>query len=106
MSEWQQQAFYDEITNETEKLALLKSSYNVELDQRSRRKKIKEKNPHSRDDEAEELARRERIDFLEEVEREAQEKNSLLQCIINEAEDSGYPLPPSLIRLLNSNNGK
>lgn len=66
---------------------------------------MKEKHPY-RNADAEENERRERIDFQEEIEREAQEKQTLLQCIVNEEEATGYPLPPSMVKLLHSNNGK
>ena len=104
MSLSEQQAFYDEITNETEKLALLKSSYNVELDQRSKRKQLKARNPYHNEI-AEDNERREKLNFQEEIERESMEKKSLVQAIQNEAAATGYPLPPSLVKLLHSNNG-
>ena len=38
--------------------------------------------------------------------KEAEEKRYLLQAVIREAEESGFPMPPSLIKLLNHTNGK
>ena len=48
----------------------------------------------------------EQMAFEMECKRDAEEKKSLLQAVINESSESGYPMPPSLIKLLNHNNGK
>ena len=48
---------------------------------------------------------REQQEFEEEMKRDAEEKKLLLQAVINEANESGYPMPKSLIKLMHSQNG-
>lgn len=55
--------------------------------------------------EAEENERLEKIRFEEEIKKEAEQKSLLLQAVVNEAASSGFPMPPSLVKLLQSNNG-
>lgn len=100
-----QQCFYDVITRESEKLVGLNNSYEIEMEQRSKEKHVKEKRVPYYNEQAVVNETRERLAFQEELEKEAKEKELLLQATINEAKNSGYPLPPSLIRLMNSQNG-
>lgn len=98
-----QQSFYDLITRESEKIVSLRDMYTVDVE-----KKRKDERLQRLQDEnhvAAENEKKERIRFEEEMKKEALEKKMLLQDIINEANESGYPLPPSLIKLLHGNNG-
>ena len=98
-----QQQFYDLITRESGKLINLKHVHSI-VDQDRTQKKII---PDNEKDEilAAEKERREKMEFEEEIKRDAEEKQMLLQATINEAEESGFPLPKSLIKLLHSQNG-
>lgn len=97
----EQQSYLDLIVREQEKLLSLNHSHNVDL----AHKKMAPKKIYC-NDEAKERERQERIDFEEEIQREAKEKQILLQSIIRESKEMGCPLPPSLLKMLHSNNGK
>lgn len=102
MSIEMQQQFYDLITRESEKLANLRNVYNVLAQDQEKIIPNKE----SEDSIAAEKEKRERLQFEEEMRKEAEEKQILLQAVINESAESGYPLPKSMIKLLHSQNGK
>lgn len=98
----QEQLLLDRITSESSKLQKLKESYIFE-------EKTGEKKKMS-DDAEEQLAETEkkRSQELEShirIQLEAQQSRSLLQAVISESKASGFPMPPSLIKLLNSTNG-
>ena len=99
-----QQSFYDLITRESEKLRNLNNMLSVCKDYSKKENNIQYR--QDQDKIAAENERKEKMRFEEELEREVQEKKSLLQAIINESAESGTPLPPSLIKLLHSNSGK
>lgn len=50
--------------------------------------------------------RMENLLFEKEIQIEKEEKRMLVQQIINESKAAGFPLPASVIQLMNSNNGK
>lgn len=97
-----QQKFYDLITRETKKLANLKNSYSMLSHERDNPKK---EEPPSRNEQAAANEIQEKIEFEEELKRDADQKALLLQGIINECAASGNPLPKSLIQLLHNQNG-
>lgn len=99
-----QQRFYDSISTETEKLQNLRNSHNAFMEQRKKEKSLKQRNPYI-NDEAAENEKREKMENEEEIRRDAEEKKLLVQAVINEANASGFPMPPSLVKLLQSNNG-
>ena len=90
----QQQCFLDSISRDSEKLMVLTKCYSVDQELQSKAKRMREQRMYCNVD-AEEKERREQQEFQEELEREAEEKNMLLQCVINEAASAGYPLPAS-----------
>lgn len=102
MSIEMQQQFYDLITRESEKLVNLRNVSCI-LDQDQN-----EVIPSKQNEEniAAEKEKKDRLQFEEEMRKEAEEKQLLLQAVINEAQESGYPLPKSMIKLLHSQNGK
>lgn len=104
LSESMTQNYYDLITRESEKFLHLNNMLSVDLEQKKREKRLRD--IHDQNDKAAENERMRKIQFDEEIKKEREEKKLLLQAIINEAESSGCPLPPSLIRLLGSHNGK
>ena len=91
------------ITNETAKLKRLKETHDLELKQMKNTKKA----PNASEI-ADKLCqeRKEKLDHDLLSKRESEEKRHLLQAVISEAEESGFPMPPSLIKLLNHTNGK
>lgn len=84
----------------------LKNSLEIEQEQQIKEKEMIGNKPFLFNNDAIENERRQKEQFMLELQQEEQEKKLLLQAIINESESAGYPLPPSLIKLLNSNNGK
>lgn len=102
-----EQHYLDIITNETSRLQSLRESHNIEVNEIQKRKK---NDADAEADDAEqsriEELRAEKIAFEKECSRDAEEKKSLLQAVINESRESGFPMPPSLIKLLNHTNGK
>lgn len=97
----------DVITVESSKLKKLKESYALELQQDA------DDSIHGNADDDEitskQIKEKQRVDDLEfqiQCQLEAKNNRSLLQCVVSEAKASGYPMPPSLIKLLNSTNGK
>ena len=99
-----QQHFYDLISRESGKLVNLKNMYNVDLEHK--KKQIQMEHVPCPEEIAAENERREKLQFDEEIRKEAEEKQLLLQAIINESAASGCPIPKSLIQLLHSQNGK
>lgn len=105
MSIEQEQQIVDTIANETARLSSLRESQRIEV-------RLKKKTNDSADSAAiaaeqarVDQIRAEKIAFEQECRKEAEEKKSLLQAVINECDESGYPMPPSLIKLLNHTNG-
>lgn len=95
----------DLITVESTKLQKLKETYALETKQATRSQKGSPKE----DIVSKEMREKKRVDDLEfqiQCQLEAKNNRSLLQCVVAEAKASGYPMPPSLIKLLNSTNGK
>lgn len=93
------------ITAESAKLMKLKETFDIEAKQ----VKNTDNNPDSVAPDVPDKIRDEKNDKLEHelmVKREAEEKRHLLQAVIREAEESGFPMPPSLIKLLNHTNGE
>lgn len=105
MSASQEQCFLDVISRETQKLMNLRNLYNLEQEKLHNERKAKDRAPFYVKGDAAERERRDQFIFQKEIERETEEKRSLLQAVISEAASSGYPLPPSLIKLMNSQNG-
>lgn len=106
MSSAQQQCFLDVISRETQKLMNLKSTYNSEQQKIHQEKKAMEKAPFYEKDNAADIEKREQLKFDLEIQQEAEEKQALLQAVISEAAAGGHPLPPSLIKLMHSQNCK
>ena len=101
----EEQPYLNVISRETRKLKSLKESHQIELSQKTTQPEPvpaadAEKIQIELQKKAEQMA------FDMECKRDADEKKSLLQAVINESSESGYPMPPSLIKLLNHNNGK
>lgn len=100
----------DTISTETSRLQSLKESHQIEVDQENKKKESNSVAAAAATAATEEYRigrlNEEKKTFEAECRNEAEEKKSLLQAVINEAEDSGYPMPPSLIKLLNNTNGK
>lgn len=106
MSTSQQQCFLDVISRETEKLMNLKKALSIDQEKQHHIKKVKDRAPFYANDATASKERTEQREFEAEIDREAQEKNALLQAVINDYAESGHPLPPSMIKLMHSNNGK
>ena len=96
-----QQKIYDFLTVESEKLQNLKKT--IELDKKQEAMRDDNNNSANNPEEREKL---EKIATQREYETDMMEKQYLLQAIIEESSASGHPLPPSLIKLLHSNNSK
>lgn len=108
----EEQAQLNVISRETRKLKSLKESHEIELSQKppSEPSQVPDDDDDG-DDAAEKIQnevqkKAEQLAFEMECKRDAEEKKSLLQAVINESSEAGYPMPPSLIKLLNHNNGK
>ena len=99
----------DDIYNETAKLQGLKHSRNIELGQKNKTEKSTAATAADAAAATEQRrlneANAEKRAFELECKKDADEKKSLLQAVINEAHESGFPMPPSLIKLLNHTNG-
>lgn len=107
MSASQQQCFLDVISRETKKLMNLRNAYNLEQEKLHNERKCRDRAPfYVKDDDAAHKERRDQLMFQLEIERETEEKRSLLQAVISEAASSGNPLPPSFIKLMESQNCK
>lgn len=93
------------ISRETAKLLILKSKHSEEKEKTHHENKVKERAPfyHNKPYNNE---RQEHFEFMLELEREAEEKHSLLQDAVREAALSGFPFPPSFVKLMHSHNGK
>lgn len=104
MSSAQQQCFLDVISRETDKLMNLKSTYSVEQERLHQVKKVKERAPFYEKDDGPEKEKREQMQFDLEIKRDSEEKKALLQAVIAESAAGGHPLPPSLIKLMHSQN--
>ena len=103
----EEQQYLDLISSETSKLQGLKESHKIELDLRKKKAKAYADSQAANAEQSKlEMIRAEKLAFEKECSREAEEKKSLLQAVINEAQESGFPMPPSLIKLLNHTNGK
>lgn len=100
-----EQHYLDLISSETSKLQGLQQSNQIDLELRKKKEKVNS-NAANANQTREQLIRAEKLAFEKECIREAGEKKSLLQAVINEAQESGFPMPPSLIKLLNHTNGK
>lgn len=96
------------ISTESAKLKNLKETYDIEATQMKNTKKTPGDTVVDATDVAEKLReeRKEKIEHDRMLKRDAEEKRHLLQAVIREAEESGFPMPPSLIKLLNHTNGK
>lgn len=97
----EEQELIEIISNETTKLKNLTETHKIEVKQ-------KKKQPIRRvsaDQQRADLDRAEKIAFDLLCKREAEEKRYLLQAVIKEAEESGFPMPPSLVKLLNHTYG-
>lgn len=107
MSAAQNQCFLDVISRETQKLMSLKHLYSLEQAKLHNDRKVKDRAPFYVDNgDTEKEDRREQFDFQLEIERDTNEKRALLQAVISEAAASGHPLPPSFIKLMQSQNSK
>lgn len=100
----------DLISSETARLKGLKTSHDIELQQQKKKKELNSvtdavKAAATEQHRTDKL-REEKHLFDQECRNEAEEKKSLLQAVINEAKESGFPMPDSLIKLLNNTNGK
>lgn len=102
MSNQDQQSLLDIISHETEKLANLRKAYSLE---NNSIKKKKNESTIATDDAETELVR-ERLDFEIQCKKESDERRQLLHAMILECKESGFKMPPSLIKLLNYNNCK
>lgn len=106
MSASQEQCFLDVISRETQKLMNLKNMFNIEQEKLHNERKVKDRAPFYVNSGVGENEKREQLNFQIEVERETEEKRALLQAVISEAAASGHPLPPSFIKLMQSQNCK
>ena len=106
MSASQEQCFLDVISRETQKLMNLRSVYALEQEKRHNERKAKDRAPFYRSNDNADKERKEQLEFEREVENDSQEKRALLQAVISEAAASGNPLPPSFIKLMQSQNSK
>ena len=106
MSASQEQCFLDVISRETKKLMNLRNTFNLEQEKLHHERKVKGRSPFYVHDDTADKERRERLNFQLEIEREAEEKKSLLEAAIREAASSGFPFPPSFVKLMESQNGK
>lgn len=97
----QQQKFYDKISVEYEKLKNLKKIYQIEMDEEDM---TNQNNSGSDTNEIRE--KRDKLDFLRECKEDEEEKKHLLQAVIMESAAAGFPMPPSMIKLMNSQNSK
>ena len=103
----EEQAYLNVMSRETRKLKSLKESHNIELSQKTPSEPIEIAAADDDDETQVQVQKKaEQMAFEMECKRDAEEKKSLLQAVINESSESGYPMPPSLIKLLNHNNGK
>lgn len=104
----EQQSYVDKITRETAKLSSLKKALECDDEKNQSNKCSPATTTATTTEKQTDLDnedRAEKVRFEIEMKKEAEERRGLLQAIISESQASGFPIPPSLIRLLNSNNG-
>lgn len=106
MSPEEQQFHYDRLSRETEKLIHLRETQKIERENNKKvqdiekkkgekEKKKKEEDAHERDQIAAEM----------EVTKDTEKRKHLLQAVISDSVASGFPIPRSLMELLQSMNG-
>lgn len=101
MSCEEEQQFLNVITNASTKLDTLRKILSME---ELKKNKEKREQAFTSTDATEENY--DELEFQRQCQKEADERKSLLQALISESEAAGFPLPPSLIKLLHSTNCK
>lgn len=82
----------------------LKNTLKLEQEKTHNNKKAKERAPFYVKDDTAEKQQREALQLQREINQDKEEKKSLLEAAVKEASESGFPFPPSFVKLMESQN--